>query len=309
MSHLTRRGLLAAAGAAALAGRAPAAFAQDADRRPALFIIGDSIIRNGYNDNGGTNDQWGWGHIMKWRFDTRRIHVVNDAMGGTSTRSFMENPSLWPKVKQMIRPGDFVLIGFGHNDPNGVLRGNGDETGPLPPRPAPPGAAPVAPSSPAPVMVHSFGWYLRDYIRQIRELGATPIIMSRIPLKRWVDGRVAPEGREYAVWAKEAADQAGAPFIPLNELVSAAWERIGQETVAAEYFPRGESGHPNWKGAVLISGLVADAIRRLDTSLKQYLAAAPTIPASPDIVHPILGDMGPVAMEPKSRTPKPPAAS
>jgi hypothetical protein len=95
----------------------------------------------------------------------------------------------------------------------------------------------------------------------------------------------------------------------MNELVSAAWERIGQEKHAAEYFPRGASGHPNWKGAVLISGLVADAIRRLDAPLKQYLVAAPKIPPSPDIVHPILGDMGPVAMEPKSRTPKTPAAS
>ena len=131
MSKLTRRGLVAAACAAPLAAGAPSLFAQDADRRPAVFIIGDSIIRNGYNDNGGVNDQWGWGHIMKWRFDPRRIHVVNDAMGGTSSRSFMESPSLWPRVKQMIRPGDFVLIGFGHNDPAGSLRGNGDETGTL----------------------------------------------------------------------------------------------------------------------------------------------------------------------------------
>jgi lysophospholipase L1-like esterase len=307
MSKLTRRGLVLAGCAVPLAARARQAFAQDTDKRPALFIIGDSIIRNGYNDNGGNNDQWGWGHIMKWRFDTRRIHVVNDAMGGTSTRSFMEGPSLWPMVKPMLRRGDFVLIGFGHNDPNGVLPGNGDETGVLPARtpPAPPGAAATPPRrAPTPVAVHSFGWYLRDYVRQIREIGATPIIMSRIPLKRWVDGKVASDGKDYATWAKDAADQAGAPFIPLFDLAAAAWEKIGQEKLAAEYFPKGESGHPNWKGAVLISGLVADHIRTLDTPLKSYLVAAPKIPATPDILHPTLGDMGPVARKPTSRTPK-----
>ena len=154
-SNLSRRGLLAAVCAAPLAAQAPALWAQDADPRPTVFLIGDSIIRNDYDDNGGTNLQWGWGHMMKWRFNTTRIHVVNDAYGGTSSRSFMESPNFWPKVKQMIRPGDFVLIGFGHNDSPAVLKGNGDETGfvagpaPRAPRPAAPGATPATATAPA----------------------------------------------------------------------------------------------------------------------------------------------------------------
>ena len=200
LSSLSRRGLLAAVCAAPLAAQASALLAQDADPRPAVFLIGDSIIRNDYDDNGGTNLQWGWGHMMKWRFNTTRIHVVNDAYGGTSSRSFMESPNFWPKVKRMIRPGDFVLIGFGHNDPRGSLPGNSDETGFLPsppPRPAPPPAANSAqPAAPpprpvaAPVAVHSFGWYLREYVRQVRALGANHIILSLIPRNRWVDGKI-----------------------------------------------------------------------------------------------------------------------
>jgi lysophospholipase L1-like esterase len=319
-SNLSRRGLLAAVCAAPLAAQAPALWAQDADPRPTVFLIGDSIIRNDYDDNGGTNLQWGWGHMMKWRFNTTRIHVVNDAYGGTSSRSFMESPNFWPKVKQMIRPGDFVLIGFGHNDGPSTLRGNGDETGFLPPPPpraprpaaAANGAAPATPPpaprpAPAPVAVHAFGWYIREYIRQARELGATPIVMSLIPRNRWVDGRIAPDGKDYAVWAKEAADQAGAPFLPLNDLVTAALEKIGQERVTAEYFPVREAVHPNWKGAVLISGLVADGIRNLDTPLKGYLVASPNVPDTPDIAPPIVGDLGPVEMKPRTRTPKPAA--
>lgn len=316
MAILTRRRLLAAACAAPLGVHAPKLLAQDADPRPAVFLIGDSIIRNDYDDNGGTNLQWGWGHMMKWRFNTMRMHVVNDAFGGTSSRSFMDSPNFWPKVKRMIRAGDYVLIGFGHNDPSGSLRGNGEELGVLPPRaplspavaaqlgiPTPP-ASPPRPATP-PALVHSFGWYLREYVRQIRVLGATPIIMSRIPLGRFADGKVTADGRDYATWAKEAADQVEAPFIPLFDLVTEAWNKLGQEKVRGEYFPQGESGHPNWKGAVLISGLVADAIRQLDTPLKGYLLPTPNVPEVPDIAPPIVGDLGPVEMKPRTRTPSP----
>jgi lysophospholipase L1-like esterase len=305
MSKLTRRGLIAAVCAAPLAGHASALLAQDADSLPAVFFIGDSIIRNGYYDDGETNGQWGWGHMMKWRFDTSRIHVVNDAMGGTSSRSFMESPTLWPKVKQMIRPGDFVLMGFGHNDGPSTLHGNGDETGFLPPRPPrPPRAGETPRPAPAPVAVHSFGWYMRQYIKEVRALGATPIVMSLIPRNRWTDGKIGDAGKDYAVWAKEAADQEHAQFIPLNDMVTDALNKIGQEEVQADYFPKGEGVHPNWKGAVLISGLVADGVRKLDTPLKQYLVASPKLPKTPDIAAPTLGDMGPSDMKPKARTPK-----
>ena len=316
MSHLTRRGLLAAACATPLLASAPALLAQETDNRPALFLIGDSIIRNGSADNGSTNGQWGWGHILPYFFDTTRIHVVNDAMGGTSSRSFMESARLWPLVKQMIRPGDFVLIGFGHNDSRGSLRSNGDETGflpPPPPRPAPPppanGAAAATPPpaprpAPEPVAVHSFGWYIREYIRQIRELGATPIVMSLIPRNRWADGKIAGDGGEYATWAKEAADQAGAQFLPLNALVTARLTEIGQEKVTADYFPPNEAVHPNWTGATLVAEQVVEGLKRLDTPLKQYLVASPQVPPVADITPPARGFMGASEMAPKTRTPR-----
>jgi lysophospholipase L1-like esterase len=302
LSNLTRRGLLSAACAAPLAAHAPALFAQEADKRPALFLIGDSIIRNGSADNGSTNGQWGWGHILPYFFDTTKIHVVNDAMGGTSSRSFMESPTLWPKVKQMIRPGDFVLMGFGHNDGPSTLPGNGDETGFLPPRPPRPGQ-PARPA-PEPVAVHSFGWYMRQYIEQVRALGATPIVMSLIPRNRWVDGKIGTDGHDYAVWAKQVADQEKAQFIPLYDLVEARLNAIGQEKAQADYFPQNEAVHPTWTGATLVASQVVDGLKRLDTPLKQYLLASPQVPATADIPTTQRGFQGASEMAPKTRTPK-----
>src|SRR5438270_2450129 len=99
-----------------------------AAHKPALFLIGDSTIRNGSFDNGATAGQFGWGHMIKYYFDPARIYIVNDAMGGTSSRSFQTSPNLWPMVLEKIQPGDYVLMAFGHNDSRASLRGNGDET-------------------------------------------------------------------------------------------------------------------------------------------------------------------------------------
>lgn len=293
-TRLARRTFLSVLLASAVA---PSAFARD--DRPALFLIGDSIIRNGYNDNGGTNGQWGWGHMVKFHFDTSRIHVVNDAMGGTSSESYMTSPGLWGLVKPLIRPGDFVMIGFGHNDSYGAAPGNDDELHPkreIPPRD---GSEPLPPTG---ELVHSFGWYLREYVRQIRALGATPILMSLIPRNAWTDaGEIRRSENSYALWTRQAAEQADAHFIPLNRLVCDRFDALGQTHVTENLFPEGEYVHPNWTGAVMIADIVMGALKELATPLNTYMVASPDVPAIPDVEHPAVGDLGPPERLPESR--------
>jgi rhamnogalacturonan acetylesterase len=268
-----------------------------AAHHPALFLIGDSTIRNGSFDNGATAGQFGWGHMIKFYFDTSRIYVVNDAMGGTSSRSFQTSPNLWPMVLAKIQPGDYVLMAFGHNDSRASLRGNGDETQMLPVvtsrRRGSPATAPAttpAPTEPA----HSFGWYMRQYIEQTRAKGATPIVLSLIPRNRWTAGKVNRNTNDYALWARQAAEQEKAAFIPLNDLIADEYDKLGMEKVQAELFPPGEAVHPNWAGAALNAKIVVDAIKDLkDCDLKEYLVANPKVPRTPDVTPPDHGDPGP----------------
>ena len=81
------------------------------DNKPTIFIIGDSTVKNGQGN--GSNGQWGWGSFMDPYFDLSQIHVKNEALGGTSTRTFYNNPKLWQQVLDRIRPGDFVIMQFG----------------------------------------------------------------------------------------------------------------------------------------------------------------------------------------------------
>src|SRR5690349_3937597 len=74
-----------------------------------LYLIGDSTVRN------NTRGLQGWGDPLKARFDSGRIRVENRARGGRSSRTFYTE-GLWERVRAELKPGDFVIMQFGHND-------------------------------------------------------------------------------------------------------------------------------------------------------------------------------------------------
>jgi hypothetical protein len=57
---------------------------------PTLFLVGDSTVRNGQGNGGG--GQWGWGEPLVDYFDAVKINVVNRAIGGLSSRTYMNGP-------------------------------------------------------------------------------------------------------------------------------------------------------------------------------------------------------------------------
>ncbi|MGN6367253.1 MAG: rhamnogalacturonan acetylesterase [Phycisphaerae bacterium] len=258
-------------------------------RKPTLYIIGDSTVKNG-RDN-GSNGQWGWGHILPFYFDQNKINVENDALGGTSSRTFFETPKLWPAVLDKLQPGDYVIMQFGHNDNTrppqsdtlryrSTIGGNGEETVEGPKAPALGGGDET---------IHTYGWYLRQIIQQTKDKGATPIVCSLIPRDSWKDDKVNIS--PYAKWAREAADQMHVPFLPLNQLIADTYNGMGRENVTAKFFPapgankRQETTHTNWEGAKLNAKLVVTGINDLDIPLKKFLLRNPQdipAPAAPD---------------------------
>ncbi len=254
---------------------------KDPNHKPVLYCIGDSTMKNGADN--GSNGQWGYGHMLHYYFDETRITVENDAVGGTSSRTFMKTANMWPRVLAKIQPGDFVLMQFGHNDNTGTpqndtlryrstIKGNGDEVVD--------GVIQGGGTEP----VHSFGWYMRQYCIQTREKGGTPIVVSFIPRNSWQGGRKVADTTSYSLWAQQAAEQEHAFFVPLNKLVTDEYNKLGQQRVTAEMFPQGESTHTTWAGAVLNAQCVVAGIKELkDCPLKEYLVATPKVPETPDV--------------------------
>lgn len=257
----------------ALAAVAIIAAAFKPQDKPTLFLIGDSTVKNGHDDgqNKGALGQWGWGHFLGEYFDSNKITVENDALGGTSSRTFMDNPKLWPVVLAKIKPGDYVMMQFGHNDngpindtirARGTFKNNSDSS-----------VAIHNMITKKDEVVHSYGWYIRKFISDAKAKGATAIVCSPIPRNSWSkDGKIRRADDGYGLWAKQAAAQAGASFLPLNTIIADDYDKEGQAQVTATYFVAPEVTHTNEAGAKFNATAVVQGIKGLtDSNLKTFL--------------------------------------
>jgi lysophospholipase L1-like esterase len=236
-----------------------------AGRPPTLFLIGDSTVKNGSGQ--GSDGLWGWGDRIAPFFDATKIRVENRARGGRSSRTY-QTEGLWDQVLAAMKPGDFVLMQFGHNDGGPLntgrarasLKGTGDQTQEV-----------VMEATGKTEVVHTYGWYMRKYVADARAKGATPIVLSPVPRNMWREDRVIRASNDYGKWAAEAAKAEGAAFIDLNDLVARRYEEAGPETVKT-YFP-GDHTHTNDAGAALNAAAVVEGIKGLkDCPLARYLA-------------------------------------
>ncbi|MCC3154963.1 rhamnogalacturonan acetylesterase [Hymenobacter sp. BT770] len=236
-------------------------------RKPTLFLIGDSTVKNGKGK--GDGGLWGWGNYLPAHFDTTRIRIENDALGGTSSRTF-QTKGLWAAVQAKIQPGDFVIMQFGHNDDGpladtararGTIKSNGEESQEV-----------YNPLTNQQEVVHSYGWYLRKLIADTKAKGATPVVCSLIPRNGWKEGKVNRATDGYTKWAAEAARQGGAYFIDLNKLVADKYDREGEAKVGTVYFTSKDHTHTIEAGAQLNAATVAEGIRATKgLALRKYL--------------------------------------
>lgn len=121
------------------------------DRVVTIFMIGDSTMAN--KDTSGGKQERGWGMMLQECFD-ENIRVDNHAVNGRSSLSFI-NEGRWDRVLEKLRPGDYVVIQFGHNDEK-----------PKPDRNTEPGS--------------TFDANLEKFVRETRERGGIPIMMNAV---------------------------------------------------------------------------------------------------------------------------------
>jgi lysophospholipase L1-like esterase len=193
---------------------------------PTLFLIGDSTVRNGRGD--GAGGQWGWGEPLVEFFEPAKINVVNRALGGLSSRTYLTQKH-WDHVLTMLKPGDFVMMQFGHNDggslddparARGSLPGVGEETREV-----------DNPITKQHEVVHTYGWYLRKFIADARAKGATPILCTLVPRKIWKDGKIERNKDTYAGWAASVARSENVPLVDLNETIAKQYDDLGEQQV------------------------------------------------------------------------------
>jgi len=211
---------------------------------PKLYICSDSTTAN-YT----TGVLQGWGYYIG---DYLSIGVSNQARNGRSTRSFI-NEGLWSTLLSTVVSGDFVVIEMGHND-------DGDPT--TSDRATLSGIAnnsvAVTTTTGANETVHSFGWYLRKMIVDIRAKNAVPILSGMVNRNYWT-GEVLQSSWAFADYAQAVAVQTGVEYLDHTKYSVKRWQSLGS-VVAKTYFPN-DNTHTNAAGAVINAETFVTAVK------------------------------------------------
>jgi len=233
-----------------------------------VYLVGDSTVAD-YSDYDGEdylNKRYpimGWGQVfqpflradslsqIKHLVNGDSVVVLDKARGGRSTRTFFEE-GRWAAVYKELKKNDVVMIQFGHND-----------------------AAVEKPERY--VTIEGYKEYLRLFVRQTRQKGATPILLT--PVTRnypWKDGKIGNVHGAYPQAVKDVAQELKVQLIDLQQLSIDSFSAKGQEYVSAHYFmnlpagkfknyPEGQKDNTHFQpeGATEVARLVFDGMKRM----------------------------------------------
>lgn len=232
-----------------------------------IYLIGDSTVADySLEENYQTKKfpQVGWGQVFQPFFqkdslklvknilgNVKEVKIDDRAKGGRSTRTFFQE-GRWASVYKSLQKGDVVMMQFGHNDAS-------------------------VEKTERYVNIEGYKEFLRLFINQTKEKGATPIVIT--PVARnypWKDGKLTNVHGEYPQAAIEVAKELNVKYIDLNELSMNFFSSKGQDYVTTNYFMNFEAGkfpaypegqkdntHFQKDGGVEVARLVFNAMKNL----------------------------------------------
>ncbi len=249
------------------------------EKTTTIFVIGDSTAAN--KDTTGGKQERGWAMVLQEYFDEHMIIVDNHAVNGRSSKSFI-NEGRWDKVLAKIKPGDYVIIQFGHNDEK-----------PKADRHTDPGS--------------TFDYNLAKFVRETREHGGIPVLMNAVVRRNFVvkapandddeklrtqtfgDAPKTVEGDSlidthglYRVAPRDVAQRMNCHFVDANQITHDLEQSLGREgskrlhmwflpgTEPSEPKGKQDNTHYNIYGAHQVARLLADALCQEIPVLKAY---------------------------------------
>lgn len=243
----------------------------ESEKRITVFMIGDSTMAN--KSIMGGKPERGWGHVLGGFF-TEDIIVDNHAVNGRSSKSFIDE-GRWDKVLSRIKPGDYVVIQFGHNDEK-----------PKADRHTDPGT--------------TFDANLERFVNESRERGAIPILMNAIVRRNFLapcdqPGHIVASDNQvegdtlydthgaYLDSPRNVAKKLNVPFVDANKITHELVQGLGREESKKLYMwvepntvpavPKGsvDNTHLNVYGARVVAGLLVDAMAEVVPALAPYV--------------------------------------
>ena len=257
-----------------------------------MYLVGDSTVAE-FAD-AYYYPRYGYGtQIANYLSD--KVTVVNLALSGRSSKSFLTEAN-YTTLKNNIKAGDILVIGFGHNDEKS------DD------------ATRFTDASLPYTNENSFGYHLYEYyVKLAQEVGAIPVLCTPIVRAKSNDDYSGNEGHvtasgDYAKAIRELGDAVNVDVIDLTVLTRSRYEEIGFEeacyyhaVINGKYDSDGVTVVPNFAtvdkthlnifGAKYVAYLLAKEMAELDGIGGYVLSeiAAPSkseLKANPDYVVP-----------------------
>lgn len=202
-----------------------------------LYIAGDSTAAQKYAD---AAPETGWGMALPF-FLGKGVKVADHAVNGRSSKSFVDEGRL-DAILAGIRPGDVLLVQFGHNDEKA-----GDPTRSTEPW-------------------STYQRYLRLYVEGARARGARPVLATPVERRRFdAEGNALPTHGDYPAAMRALAGKEGVALLDTEALSLALWQRLGAEETKT-YFnwtaTEQDNTHFNPPGAIAVARLVAQELLR-----------------------------------------------
>jgi lysophospholipase L1-like esterase len=205
-----------------------------------LVIIGDSTVCN-YSESAPKR---GWGMYIQAYFNTNRLQVINLALSGRSTKTFIKEGHWAAALKE--KP-DYVLIQFGHNDSH----------------------APEKPE--ATDAKTAYREFLAQYIDETRAIGAKPVLITPMCRRNFgSDGKIKNDLLPYADAMKAVAAEKQVPLVDLNALSVEFCNQLGPQGSLALASDAKDATHFNARGAQEMARLVMEKLPRAEPSLKLF---------------------------------------
>lgn len=237
-----------------------------------IFMIGDSTMANKDIKKG---PERGWGMALQGFF-TENVRVDNHALNGRSSRSFILEGH-WQKVYDAMKPGDYLVIQFGHNDEKGKP---GDK------RHTDPGL--------------TLDDNYRMFCRKAIEKGATPIVMNAVVRRNFYrqhDNSVDDESLRdatttsgekvnsdtlidthgnYVVTPKFVARELRVPYVDANKITKDLENGLGVEKSRMLHMISAvkngkDNTHYTIYGAHIVAGLLVDEMAKVCPELKPFV--------------------------------------
>ncbi len=196
---------------------------------PTLFVAGDSTVCD------QPLEPWNsWGQMLT-RFLKPGVAVANYAESGESIKSSL-SARRFEKVFSLMRPGDWLLVQFGHND----MKDH------------------------APDALATYRANLKAIVARTRAKGATPLLVTSMERKAGVK---APTLAGYPDAVRSVAKQDNVPLIDLNAMSLRLYRALGPDL--NRMFQDGT--HHNNYGSYELAKCVAAGIARTGTALAGFL--------------------------------------